>query len=71
MEDERLVDADYIRSQNIIILNAIEKRVNELIEKYPSQKEIFAQYAEEQRAENNLLEEELVCGIWFLSKSEC
>lgn len=64
--EERIMVSDNIEESNTVIFNAIEKRVNELIQKFPEHQKILNEYITAQKDENKILENELDCGTWLL-----
>jgi hypothetical protein len=45
-----------------------KKRCNELIDKYPDKKYLFVYYIQKQIAENDVLENKVICGTLVISK---
>jgi ubiquinone/menaquinone biosynthesis C-methylase UbiE len=64
--EESIFEPEKMRLQNELIFNAIKKRVEELIERYPAKATIFNEYILEQEDQNNALENDLTCGVWLL-----
>jgi SAM-dependent methyltransferase len=68
--DELILDTDFVRQTNKRFFSAIKKRTTELIIQYPEKTKILNKYLEKQLAENNALEDELVCTIALLKKGD-
>jgi SAM-dependent methyltransferase len=57
---------NFIEDKNRTYYLPIEKRINELVKKYPEKKYLFLEYLKAQEKENYILENELVTGTWLL-----
>ena len=65
-----IMDDNYIAESDTDIYQRIEKRAQELIVKYPRDKQLFEDYLENQRIENDILENKVECVTWLLRKSD-
>lgn len=63
---EVIFEKESIEESDNYIYDIIEKRTNELKNKYPDKKGIFDEYLKIQEYENYILANELVTGIWLL-----
>ncbi len=66
--DKILIDSNDIKKSNKKIYDNINKRVIELIEKYPEDHRLFEEYLKSQEEENALLENHIACVTWLLKK---
>jgi hypothetical protein len=57
---------NFIEDVNKSFFLPIEKRIKELIKKYPEKKHLFSEYLKTQKEENYLLENKLITGTWLL-----
>jgi hypothetical protein len=64
---EEVVPESAIAETGGYIFSKLEKRCNELIEKYPEQKQIFANYIANQKREQTVLENLAICSVFVLS----
>lgn len=66
--EEAIFEREEMQKMNESIFKAIKKRAQELIEKHPSIASIFIDYIDDQERQNDVLENELKCGVWLLHK---
>lgn len=66
---EVLIAPEQIRSANALIYQKLKVRCRELMVLYPDKRQLFEGYLQEQEAENEALEQELVCGVLVLTGS--
>lgn len=65
--DELIVSKEAIKESEANLFPSIEKRCRELINKYPSKKQLFINYINKQKKENYLLENEITCATMVLA----
>lgn len=69
----QLVDDDIMRKKDIkdsndYIFNNLKKRCQELINKYPSKKELFNSYVKGQEIENDVIENKIICSTMVIKR---
>ena len=68
--EAHMIDNNYMTESDADIYNKIKHRSHELIQKFPQKKQLFEDYLENQRLENDILENKVVCVTWVLQKSD-
>lgn len=66
--DEVIMNKDSIKDSDDHIFEKLKKRCNELIEKHPTQKNLFENYIRRQKEENYVLENKIVCSTIVLRR---
>jgi len=61
--DEIIIPPDAIKESDAEIFAKLKQRCLELIEKHPTQKELFLDYIRQQEAENAVLEQDVICAV--------
>jgi SAM-dependent methyltransferase len=69
----KVLDKIFWEIDNVIMINKknnifINKRVQELVVKYPTKKHLFEHYRDNQIEECRLIEHEMICSTWILKK---
>lgn len=67
--DEAIFERDKIKKSDDYIFKKVTERCGQLIKKYPEKKEVFKKYIIDQRAENEILEKEVVCSTMVVKKN--
>jgi len=66
---EEIFKREGITDSDALIFNAIKRRADELIAKYPEKSEVFRKYVENQDYENKMLETSIISGTWLLKNT--
>jgi cyclopropane fatty-acyl-phospholipid synthase-like methyltransferase len=63
---EEIFPKDKLKKTDAMIFSPIEKRIGELVVRYPDKKDLFLDYLRSQEYENDMLENSLITGTWLL-----
>jgi 2-polyprenyl-3-methyl-5-hydroxy-6-metoxy-1,4-benzoquinol methylase len=64
--DDSIIAAEVIQTSDQHIFEQIHKRVDELIESQPENRQLLEGYLQAQQEENHALEHEITCATWLL-----
>lgn len=67
--DEIVIGQNDIKKENEKIFIAIKKRCQELIERYPGKKQLFLDYIKDQKIENSILENAVICSTMVIKNN--
>lgn len=68
--DEVIIPSEDIRRADITIFRDLKNRCEELMDLYPDQRQLFADYIRKQEDENYILENEVVCSTMVLKRQQ-
>ena len=67
--EEVIMGKDDIKSSDDYIFNILKERCFELIDRYPEKKHLFMDYIEEQKEENDVHENKVICSTMVIKRT--
>ena len=68
LAEEEIIGRDNIKESDDYIFNILKKRCFELINRYPEKKQLFMDYIEKQKEENDVLENKVICSTMVIRR---
>ncbi len=68
LAEEEIIGRDDIKESDDYIFNILKKRCFELINRYPEKKQLFMDYIEKQKEENDVLENKVICSTMVIRR---